>query len=99
MPRCTVGSRQAEHESQESRWKRGRYGKEYGNGLVRRRTDEDKRAAGPRELIKRCQKTPYNIRISLSIRRFLIIRKKVYNILTKSRLSVLFRLVRKRGGL
>jgi len=100
LPRCTVGSRQAEHESQESRWKRGRYGKEYGNSLVRRRIDEeDKRAASPRELIKRCQKIPYNIRIRLSIRGILIIRKKAYNILTKSRLSVLFRLVRKRGGL
>ena len=40
---------------------RGRYGKEYGNSLVQRRNDkEDKRAASPKELIRRCQKIPYS---------------------------------------
>ena len=34
---------------------RGQYGKEYGNSLVRRRTDEEGRAASLRELIRRCQ--------------------------------------------
>ena len=53
MPRCMVGSRQAEHRRVDGR---GRYGKEYGNSLVQRerererRTDEEGRAASPREL-------------------------------------------------
>ena len=51
MPRYTVGSRQAEHESQGVDG-RGRYGNEVGNSLVRRerRTDEEGRAASPRDL-------------------------------------------------
>ena len=54
MPRCTVGSRQAEHESQGVDG-RGRYGNEVGNSLrirerERRRTDEEGRAASPRDL-------------------------------------------------
>ena len=31
-----------------------------GNTLVRRRTDGGGRAASPRDLIRRCQKIPYN---------------------------------------
>ena len=41
---------------------RGRYSKEsIGIASWKRRTDEeDKRAVSPRELIRRCQKIPYN---------------------------------------
>ena len=50
LPRCTVGSRQAEHESQGVDG-RGRYGNEVGNSLsTERRTDEEGRAASPRDL-------------------------------------------------
>ena len=51
MPRCTVGSRQAEHESQGVDG-RGRYGNEVMalKGERERRTDEEGRAASPRDL-------------------------------------------------
>jgi len=38
LPRCTVGSRQAEYKSRRVDG-RGRYGKEYGNSLVWRETN------------------------------------------------------------
>ena len=56
LPRCTVGSRQAEHESQgESMEEDDMVKSRYGNTLVLRRTDREGRAASPRELIRRCQ--------------------------------------------
>jgi len=57
LPRCTVGSRQAEHESQgESMEEDDMVKSRYGNtSYGERRTDEEGRAASPRELIRRCQ--------------------------------------------
>ena len=53
MPRCTVGSRQAEHELQGVD-RRGRYGNKVGNSLRRyereRQTDKEGRAASLRDL-------------------------------------------------
>ena len=54
MPRCTVGSRQAEHESPGVDG-RGRYGNEAIALKGEGRTDEEGRAASPRDLIRRCQ--------------------------------------------
>ena len=45
LPRCTVGSRQAEHESQGVDG-RGRYGNEVGNSLSRHERDEPMRREG-----------------------------------------------------
>ena len=51
LPRCTVGSRQAEHESQgESMEEDDMVISRYGNTLVLRQTDEEGRAASPRSL-------------------------------------------------
>jgi len=51
LPRCTVGSRQAEHELQgESMEEDDMVKSRYGNTLVRRRTDEGGRVASPRSL-------------------------------------------------
>jgi len=52
LPRYIVGSRQAEYKSRRVDG-RGRYGKEYGNSLVRkreRRTNKEGRAASLRSL-------------------------------------------------
>ena len=56
MPRCTVGGGQAEHKSRRVDGREDDMVMRVGNSLVLRRTDkEDKRAASPRELIRRCQ--------------------------------------------
>ena len=56
LPRCTVGSRQAEHESQgESMEEDDMVKSRYGNTLVQRRTDEEGKGCRPEELIRRCQ--------------------------------------------
>ena len=56
MPRCTVGGGQAEHELRRVDGREDDMVIRVGNSLVLRRTDkEDKRAASPRELIRRCQ--------------------------------------------
>ena len=56
MPRYTVGGGQAEHESRRVDGREDDMVMRVGNSLVlrERRTDEDKRAASPRELIRRC---------------------------------------------
>ena len=57
IARCTVGSRQAEHEShRESIEEDDMVMSRVGNTQVQRRTDEeDKRAVSPRDLKRRCQ--------------------------------------------
>ena len=58
MPRCTVGGGQAEHESRRVDGREEDMVIRVGKSLVlreRRSDKEDKRAASPRELIRRCQ--------------------------------------------
>ena len=47
MPRCTVGSRQAEHESQRRVNGRGRYGNEVGNSLRRQERERERERDEP----------------------------------------------------
>ena len=56
MPRCIVGGGQAEYKLRRVDRREDDMVMRVGNSLVLRRTDEeDKRAASPRELIRRCQ--------------------------------------------
>ena len=56
LPGCTVGSRQAEHESHRESMEEDDMVKRRAIPRVQRRTDEeDKSAASPRDLIRRCQ--------------------------------------------
>ena len=48
LPGCTVGSRQAEHESHRESMEEDDMVMRVGNSLVLRRTDEEGRAASPR---------------------------------------------------
>ena len=50
MPRCTVGGGQAEHESRRVDGREDDMVMRVGNSLVLRRTDEEGRAASPRDL-------------------------------------------------
>ena len=56
IARCTVGSRQAEHESHRESMEEDDMVKSRAIPRVQRRTDEeDKRAVSPRDLKRRCQ--------------------------------------------
>ena len=55
IARCTVGSRQAEHESQGESMEEDDMVMRVGNSLVQRRTDEGGKGCKPEEHIKRCQ--------------------------------------------
>ena len=56
LPGCTVGGRQAEHESQGESMEEDDIAKsKVGNTLVQGRTDRGGRGCKPRELIRRCQ--------------------------------------------
>jgi len=56
LPRCTVGSRQAEHESRRVEGREDDMVMRVGNSLVGRRTDEGGRVASP----SKGQNNPYS---------------------------------------